>query len=356
MTTPVSRQPDTGLEASYSVGLPVGRAHGLRMVTDIGYLLAHAGAQPIHSANMRIYNTVASPITVPVLYCRTPGIQAVLVELELYGEDNIAHGTVSVAVSAGSITWIAQNGLDGSTSLACPNYLLPPSAPVPRIRAIMDVSALTAGTTVELAFTFTAGTGAAYGFRFVHLTEIPLPATNPQGAPTTETGIDAGWAAPSNRLVQGSSSLSRGIKRYVSQLFKAKTEARRHIQITTHDDTNNFTVPGNNTTTWVNPWGVTLRIRARRLYSTAVTNRYTFVVVYRTSDGSTTGSFRISDGTSTTTITGAAASTTRTTATAIANIVTNGSSQEIDLTPEYKQQSGAGYVRWIGWALIETEV
>lgn len=348
MTTPISRTAETGDLLSLIVGRPVSRAHGLRAANDISFLLSMAGAQPIISQRCRTSTSVASPVVFPVQYCRSKGIKAVLIEFRLYGSGNAPRGTVSVAASSGSIAWLAQNGVDGSTTL----YGIDAtrlSVVEFRNRAVMDVTGLTEGSIVTLSFTITS-TSNIYGFWDIQLTEIPWSASDPVGSPTTETGIDVAWPAPSNRVVQGTTSIGYGIKRWVDQLLIAKTQMHRHIQVGTHNDTN---VLWSVTGTPGNPFGSTFKVRGRRIKSTSTTNAYTLSVLYKTS-AATAGTLAVSDGTNTGTAT-LSASTTMAVATASFNLKLSGSGQEADLTFTLTRTSGAGSVYLINAALIENE-
>ena len=350
MPTPTSPTASAGLLSNYLVGRPVARAHGIARCNDLTFLLAKAGGQVVHDAEMRSPANVSSPVEVPVQYCRTPGARVVLVEVWLFGTTTAARGTVSVAVSAGSLSWINQGGLDGSTVLYAPNVDAPTSADGP-IRALLDVTAVTVGTIVDLTFTVT-NTAAMPGMRHLTLTEIPLPAVDPVGSPSTEVGFDGTWPGPRNRIVDGTASTSRGIARLAAEMLRARRIRRQVIQITTHDDIQALWNTNSGSLVNVHGTDITFRVRAQRYYATSSPEPCTFRGIYRTTDGTTTGELRITDGTNTTTLT-LPASTSRTAVSDAFSLRTDGTLQEADLTVTHRVTPGStGQLYTIGWALF----
>lgn len=343
---PVSRTPALGDLLSYASGQPVSRAHGLRMVDDLGYLLGYVGAQPICNATIpRESSTgVGFPNVLPVLYCRSPGARCVVIVATFQGRT----AKLGVTSSAGSLAWIAQNRVDGSSELGGG---VTSQLRWPKTVAFLDVTGITVGTLVELRFTLDAGS-FLYGWQHLTVAEVPLSMSNPVASPVGDIGIDAGWPDPSQSLIEGSSTESRGIRRYVSQLASARAGFRRHIQ-SPRPDTNNLA--WNSSSTTFSQKGRSIRVRGRRLYTTSDPNKCRFAVSYRTSDGTHSCEARLTDGTTTVDLT-LPASTTRAVVSTPFDLTLSGTDQLADLTFYLRCPSGLATAYAPTWCLYDDEI
>ena len=345
MATPTGRAPQQGDLLSLAVGQPVSRSHGLRMVGDLSFLLGWAGAHPI--AHVRSDGTPEAG-TMPIIYARNPGVQAIEVSISVSTDTSGGTGTLAVTASSGTITWLAQNGIDGTTALV--GYFND-TIQQTVYSGTIDVSALTVGTPIELRFTAASLGANSFGISHVDVIEVPTAAADPVGDPADERGLDAAWPSVNGRLVDGDATTSpRGFVRAIGELDKARAGVKRHLQAATNDNANQA---------WVTSGGTLFtfplpRVRARRLYTTSVDNAYTALVTYRTSNGSTAGEATFTDGTNTTVVT-LPASTTRTTVTAAFEIITSGTNQEADITISYQRTSGAGQLLISNFCLLENE-
>lgn len=349
MGTATSRWAQQGDLLSYVVRQPVSRAHGLRGVNELGFLTCWAGAQPIvDSYILTNSGTAPSSGTVPVPYKRGPGERVLLVEVVLDGTARGSRGTLTVT-SDGTVSWItgAQGGMDGTTQLAGSSVTL---INEPVHRGFLDVSQLTVGTLYELRFNWTNG-NATIGIKKLKVIAVPLVAADPTGAPTDEPGLDGSWPDVNRKLIDGTGSTPSGFRRWVATLDQARSQVRRHITLCAHD-VNAYAWSTTSASFVQGPPLVTMR--PRKVYEPgAADNVYTFVVTYRTSDGSTTGEARVTETSTNSATATLTASTSRTTATATFNSDTSPSST--DLTFEMRRTSGSGTIYISGFALIENE-
>ena len=351
MGTPTGRQSSQGELLSYVVGQSVSRSHGLRGQNDLSFVLAWAGAHPIVSTQVfgagAFTAPAASPATIPVIYARNPGVQVLMIEARPQATSAGGYGTLTVTAATGSVTWISAGGLDGTATITGSVH---ETINVPVLRGFLDVSALTVGTPIELRFT-SASTSNFAGYEYIHAIEVPLVASDPVGAPSTEVGLDSAWPSTNGFLVDGSATASpRGMQRWAAQMDLARASVKRHIQVATYDD---------NSGPWQSASGVAttfeiIKVRARRLYSTSTPNACLYIVTYRTSTGATAGEATLSDGTTTVTLS-LPASTTRTTAQIAFPLTCAGTDQEADLTITYRRASGAGTVYFSNFCLLENE-
>lgn len=279
---------------SYVNGSPVSIGHGLAWVDWLGHLLAYLGVMPIVSAYLPyLNNNTAPPITYPLLYVRTPAARSLFVELLIAGGGDNAFASVEVTASSGTLGWIVQAGLDGTTDLATSSVNTRRERVV---RAYIDVTGLPVGELVELDITITDGTnisGTYYiaGIRRITAWEVPLAATGPVGDPEGEVGIDASWMDPSQPIIEGADDEARGIKRIVSQLELARTGWRRHFQSPRPDDGTSDLAPYTDSTDFVHVGRI--RLRAQRLRADGSPDQYAFAVVYKTDDGTTELEMRV---------------------------------------------------------------
>lgn len=320
------------------------------MVDNLSFLLAFAGCHPVVSTKMG--NTpvnLAGATVYPVQYCRNPGARVLMLEASLLGaaED---YASLSVTASSGSISWIAQNGWDGTTPLGTVGFTRLDRA---SHRAFLDVSALTVGTTIELRVTYTPGSAQSLGIECLTVSEVPVAASDAVGSPSTEVGLDAGWPDVSRQLVEGAATSSpRGMRRYVAELDRAR-KVKRYIQILRGDADNTAWSTVN--AAYENFFVADPVVRARWVYGAGYNNTYDLRVTYRTSNGSTDGSFRLTDSATNSTAISLPASTTRTTVNASFAMDASASNQETTLTYEKKRTAGAGTVYISNVALVENE-
>lgn len=345
MGTPTIRTPQQGELISYVVGQPVSRGHGLRGVSELSFLLGFPGCHPI--AQIRPGGTPQNGVT-PVLYARNPCAHVLLIQARVTTDTQDGDGTVGVTASSGTVSWIGSSDLDGSTSLT--GYFNDTIQEVV-YGGLLNVSQLPAGTPVELRFASTSGGAHTFGISHLSVTEVPLAMADPVGDPADERGLDAAWPSVNGRLIDGDPTASpRGFLRWIGELDIARAGVKRHLQFGSTDNNGQaYLTVGSGTTTLT-----TLRVRARRLYETSVGNKYTFYVVYRTTNGTTAGQAHVTDGTNNATVT-LTASTSRTVASASFEIITSGTDQLADLTFSYQRTSGAGDIAISLFCLLEAE-
>lgn len=340
MTTPVARQGESGVLRSLTVGSAVSRAHGLRAVNDLSHLLAFAGPQPVYQGHPYV-SVTTPPFSYAVGYVRSPGVFALLVRLTLNGDTSTSSARVSVATSSGSIAWINQGELDGVHDLHAINTAGLSIADAAHT-AVMDVSGLPVGTPVTLTFAVSSPIGC-YGLDWLRVVEIPRSVLSPELDPATEIGLDGSWPAPWNRLLSGDPATQAfGVRRWVQQLKRAKNEFRRHLQLVAPDHNNQPWQIASGT--YTNVWKSVFSIRAKRIGKSGTFNSWNVRVLYRTSNGSTSGNLRVTQG-SNTAVAALPASTTLTAAAEPTLTIDTGTTdQEVDLTLEIQRTAGAGTV------------
>jgi len=349
MPSPVTRVSPDGDALSYANGEPVSRTHGLRMVDELGHLLAFAGAHPVVATTVAASGsalTLSSPYVVPVHYVRSAGVRVALIELQLIGEGT---ATLSLTSSSGSIAWIDDGGIDGTTTHNADSGVLLLGG---RVRAFLDVTGLPIGTLVELRITITPTFFTVYGLRKLTIVEVPLATSAPAVDATDEIGIDAAWADPSQPLIAGDVDEPRGIIRVADQLSLARTGPVKHVQSPRLDV--NAIAWNTSSTTFVQ-LGESIRVRATRLHASGTTARCRFAVSYRTGSGVVAAEAKISDGTNTTTLS-LPGSTTRAVVEGVFTLKTTGTDQEADLAFYLRVPTGATSVYAPVWSLTTNEL
>lgn len=234
MATPVRPRAQKFQLGACAVGRPVSAAHGRRTIEDLAFVLAQAN-EYVADAHLR-YSTASTPLTVPVLYARSPGAQCIEVGCELMEADSGGRGTVTVTNNGAALTWVNHNLLDGSGSLACPATN---TARQPVYWGTVDVTGLpTDGTVQTLQFGY-VNTATAAGLRRVFVREAPQGSVDPVND-TDEPSANDAWPYPRRNardgLVDGDTNLSLGFKRLHDQLEQARTKVRVHRQWCTYED------------------------------------------------------------------------------------------------------------------------
>lgn len=224
-------EPGNNELASHAVGQPIAASHGGHWSQEELFLLAR-NTMPICAQTFRTHSL--SPAATYVPYCRAPGIQCVAIAVEMAKASTAGRCTVAVTASSGSVTWVTDTALTGAHQIDCTDAAL---ASYQRTIGILDVSALTAGTTIDLILTFTSVSGTLNGIYKIVVNEIPLASVSPQSAPTTEVGTDAGWTYPGRKLYDGTASTQDGFVRLMKELDQARTGPRRHICLVTPENT-----------------------------------------------------------------------------------------------------------------------
>lgn len=283
---PLTPQPNPQLERLF-VGTPISAGSaGQRWNNDLLLLLAYC-QPPIAQNTIEVVSPSKTLNTYDLKfsYTRSPGCQAVLFEVELWdttGDDP----SCTITITATSMTWLDANGLDGSDLRASTSSTLRPGTP---IRGIANVTGLTVGTATSINVTWDDDLNSL-GIRSVRIHELPMGAVNPVAAPTTEVGLDGDWPYAGNPLWDGATNAASGFTRLVDQLDKARSQVRRHWQISAPLVTNYCWLTTANVSGALN-WSVGgtatqdpyWTIRPRRLYTVNDANNYTIRVWYRTS-------------------------------------------------------------------------
>lgn len=233
MPIAVPREPGYGTLASHVVGAPVSASHGYHWEQEELFLLARC-TPPVTAQTFQTHSL--SPAVTRIAYRRGPGVQLVAIYVELHQATAEGTATVAVTASTGTVTWLdaASGGLDGSIALdatvaTLSNYQI--------TRGLLDVSALTAGTTIDLLFTYTVSTGTPQGIYSIVVHEVPTSTVSPDSSPTLEVGGSVAWTQGDRKLYAGTSSIADGWVRLVAELDLARTGPRRHFAINTPENT-----------------------------------------------------------------------------------------------------------------------
>jgi hypothetical protein len=293
VAVPVPQTDEASAVTRMLTGLPVSSANHSRWNNDLLYLNCRVAHPIISEAGLPSITTGTHAYY--VAYKKSPGVNCLRITVEANVSASGTRPEVQCAVttSAGSVSWVESGTalvLDGS------NYLVTDvgvSQDYPSFTNTLDVSALTDGTIYDLIFTIIdkAG-GSTRGLYAIHVTEVPLADVDPIGAPTTDLGADASWlmANDSNRIVDGTTSISYGMIRVCDQLETARYKRRRHWQVIFAEDSTVPLAASTSSTVTGNalpfPTGTpTFRFRSRALYGVGAStpNTYLVRIRYRTS-------------------------------------------------------------------------
>lgn len=229
--------------------------------------------------------------TTSFFYSPSPGAHALLVAVEL---NNVADGRaickIGVAINGatGTALGVPPNQLDGATPRNCPTSA---TRRPPVFYGVFDVSALTAGTGVEVAVTVTdlGGATASAGLYGLAVYEVPRDLTAPETTPSTEPGLQRTGTFHGAPIVQGSGAASAdaglGLERVWHELDAARSKVKRYpVQLATVEDASAWYVTEANPTAGATFQNVTfpgfpaggvphLATRAKRLYTGGVDNQ-----------------------------------------------------------------------------------
>lgn len=333
-------------------GLPVSAMHALQHTNS----LARRLGRTVHYVAAGSTTTAGGGVTTvtKVAYRRSPGVQVLLVEIELWQSsvsNPRAHVTASIVGGSAPriVTLGASTDLDGTTDIQ-------PAAQYSRkrtmgvYRAWFDVSGLSTTTTYEVTVSHNDYASTSQGIRHLTVSEVPMASFDPVGDPANEMGIDPAWTAAGNDLYEGSATGAggRGFDRMVDQQDKARTLLRRYVQIFTRQDT--LATYGTNSTSFTNLIGGTgtFRTRVRRLRKNTVANPQIVYVRYIAQSGGTLR-FVVTPvgGASTNYDIVLAATGAGFTAQETAGVLvfpTSGTLQEVDIKPQAKTVLGANPV------------
>lgn len=312
----------------------------MRAVNNLSHLLAFAGPQPIYQGHPYVSPTTP-PFSYVVSYVRSRGVFALLIQLALSGDSSRSTAKIAITASSGTIAWLDQGKLDGTQTIQARDVVAPSQVDTTTM-AVMDVSGLPIGTPVELTFACSSPV-SCYGIDWLRVQEIPRSVLSPELDPATEVGLDGSWPAPWNRLLSGDPATQAfGVRRWVQQLKNARNEYRRHLQLVAPD--HNFQPWQIASGTYTNVWNSTFRVRAKRLGKTGTFNNWNVRVVYRTSNGTTAGNLRVTQGTNVAVAALPASTALVAAAEPALTIDTGTTDQEVDLTLEIQRTAGSGTV------------
>jgi hypothetical protein len=217
--------------------MPARAGHWGKVVANLNHLVAYAGAQPVCA---QLVPGLESNHSIFVAYRKGPGATALYIAVELRPEAEESTDLVTVAPTSGTIAWLGQGAgqyapFDGTD----PSQARLRSTTVVRggeqgghaiYEAVMDVSALTAGTIYDLEVAF-EGSGDGGGFYRLHVLEVPLGSVAPEADPTTEAGIQGARYGAGVRIDEGSAATAWGTRRLLKTLDDARRRFYRHWQI-----------------------------------------------------------------------------------------------------------------------------
>lgn len=256
------------------VNEPVSSYHGQWMADMLSFLLAHKLALVANIYPKRYaHATTASELSFP--YWKSEGARALIVGVDAFGP-----GDCKITVSSSGVSMIDAGSppLDGSTAF---RGSTPASTPNPHL-AILDATDFSGLSTIRVLRTPVSRT---YGFQVsgiqrVFALEVPRSLIDPVRQPTTDVSFNRAWPIPPGKLVDGSASTSRGFKRVVSQLLKARASVRQHRTLATLEDTTNA---WHISSTSYTPLIVDAEWywRARRAYDNATANPHKLYVRYQ---------------------------------------------------------------------------
>lgn len=352
MGTRVNIRPQQSSISNALVNAPVSANVASRWSGELGFLHCK-NVQPVVSQSIRAQ--VANG-TIRVVYNRSPGVDLIRVDVQPHlGTGAGSLLTIVVTSTPTALDIISGGQLDGIQQIEAGNGLV--RNPV-CVTSYFDVTAMTPGVAEELIITW-ADINKTVGVAYLHVVECPKYDTDPMTAPTTEMGLDGSWVTPGNEIFDGSGSTKNGILRIVDQLDRARYQVRRHMQISTAENT---------LTSWevisagsadvpfrMHNNAITFRGRARNLYASGA-NLYTAYVRYQHSGANTgTVAFQVTPvgGALTTTTCALANSGTWATASCALSIPTTGTDQEFGLSFKSSTTSGTQYLAML--SIVENE-
>jgi len=301
VSSPVPQRPTPARLLSRRVGRPLSASHGRRWAQEVNFNLCFATQNVASYASTVIHPIASTGEDVAVLYRRSPSVRVLRVSIALHpsttGINAPTRGTLSLwyGTSLSALTRVALVG-DGDTGPL--GGVLPVALPVQLMRVHddwvvdIDVSAWPTSSTHVLLVRFTPQYDTAPGgIARVTVVECPLADTSPVAAPLTtgEPGLNESEADPRNRIYAGNATSVGGTARMFREMDRARTEVRRHLQVTaplgTYSHYRNGTTIGalywSDATGIADTWDPTFVLRARKLYGSTGANRYRAWVVYR---------------------------------------------------------------------------
>jgi len=275
------------------VGEPLFGTTGLSIDEKLVWLLARC-VESVASCSMVPYDS-ASTWETRIAYAPSPGAQVLYIEIQPNTLNSTGSSlgttvTYTVDLTVGALNggaWIGSTPLDGDNiRLPIANLTQQPS-----YIGLVDLTGVTKGVVSEPTLKITS-TGLT-PFR-VLIAEIPLANYAPAASTTEEVGVDPGSFASGTAIVDGGSSYSQGFYRLVDQMGKARNQVRRHMQFFHFQQTGsnshfrctdkaNFKdiIDANSTATGSNtPTTFMFYCRARRVYTTAMANKYKLIIRY----------------------------------------------------------------------------
>lgn len=278
MPTPVAQNPNPLAMRGAIIGAPVSASQTMHHLNTLSFLLGRA-TEAVASA---MFPSGGGP-TYNLNYWRSPGCQVLGVDVELWSDPTNETALRLSASLPGATMLPGGSQMNGSDLF----FTFPAVSHRRTYRCFFDVTGLSTSAPQYVQIKWTNQSGNL-GVRRITLTEIPLVSLDPVGDVTNEVGVDAGWPAAGNDMMEGGSASPRGWYRVVDQLDKARTKVRRHIQFCGADSTVfGSGVFHTSSATYVNmlPNGSgTVRTRARRLranYTGALTVPNTYLVQTR---------------------------------------------------------------------------
>lgn len=253
---------------------PVSGLHGRWHADQLAFLLAQC-LPNIASIYPKRYAHASNDSVVKFPYYRSPGARALLVGCEVFGA-----GNAEVTFAGGTLIDAGAPPLDGSEALQG----FPPLAAISPVYATFDASSFSGTpdtitcTRHPVASTYGSETS---GFRRVFALEIPRALIDPVTNPTTDVSFNYSWPIPPGKLVDGTSSTSRGFTRLVAQLIKARTQVRHHRTLATLEDTTNAWQTNSTSFVPLIATGCEWYARARRVYDAATNNPQILYVRYQ---------------------------------------------------------------------------
>lgn len=301
MASPIPQRPTPSQLASRRVGAPLSAAHGRRWAQEANFNRAFAvpSVATIYVPEAHVCGTSQD---YAFLYRRTPGVQVLRIGVRLHPYN--ASGTIGTALSGrlqvfygtspASLTQATLAGQGELSAFGSETQVALPSRVV-RVHddhvCDVDVSGFSTSSTYVVIVRFRPNaTGQTNGISTINAIEVPLADTTPTADPlsTGEPGLNEAEPDVRNRVYAGSATSVGGMARLVSEMDRARSSVRRHMQVGLPLD---FPATRNNTVNGALNWGTSngvgstydpyFRMRARRLYEAGSTNRYRFWALYR---------------------------------------------------------------------------
>lgn len=311
MPSYVPQRPVPALLRSRQTGAAVSSAHGRRWAQSLNHLRGWA-VEPVCS-NSYFPQTTTGACDYWAIYKRTPGVEVLRVSIRLHANLagggvnrkctlSIAAGTTVAGVSGVSYVGATPSFLDGTTESPVP-WLQGRQAP--ELTAYIDVSGFTIGSLYVIRLRYTPNANGGYnGVRTFALHECPRSTLDLVADPTNEPGLDEAEPDIRNRIRAGTTGTNGGMVRLASEIDIARTQHRRHLQIScpssgVYTNYSPFSSMGGvscywtvNSTTETNPnyrapagQDILLRSRPRKLYQSTPGNNYRFAAIYAFNPG-----------------------------------------------------------------------